>query len=98
MPKSTAKKWGSLAARRRRLGALGLVAVTWLGLTVAGSMRAEAGSEYGDSDLGGMSADGRYVLFDSTAANLVPGSLDRYSDVFLRDRASGTTTQISRTA
>lgn len=44
-----------------------------------------------------VSHDGRYVAFDSSAADLVPGQVDTGSriDVFLRDRATGTTTLVS---
>jgi len=47
-----------------------------------------------------LSADGRYVVFVSSAANLVPGQIDdnRGSDVFLYDRATGAITLVSRTA
>ena len=39
-----------------------------------------------DSGFGGaISADGRYVAFDSTATNLVPGDFNGVSDVFLHD-------------
>lgn len=46
---------------------------------------------------GPVSADGRWVAFASTATNLVPGQSDtaNSSDVFLRDRASGTTVLVS---
>ncbi len=33
-----------------------------------------------------LSADGRYVVFDSDATNLVPGDANRRTDVFVRDR------------
>jgi Tol biopolymer transport system component len=42
-----------------------------------------------------LSADGRYVAFDSTATNLVPGDTNGFVDVFVRDRVSGTTTLVS---
>jgi Tol biopolymer transport system component len=42
-----------------------------------------------------ISADGRYVAFDSTATDLLPGDTDRKYDVFLRDRQAGTTTRVS---
>jgi hypothetical protein len=35
-----------------------------------------------------VSADGRYVAFDSGASNLVPGDTNGALDVFLRDRMS----------
>ena len=42
-----------------------------------------------------ISADGRYVGFHSYASNLVPGDTNAAEDVFIRDRASGTTTRVS---
>src|SRR5687768_16505991 len=41
------------------------------------------------------SADGRYVTFTSSAGNLVSGDTNFAQDVFLRDRAAGTTERIS---
>jgi Tol biopolymer transport system component len=48
--------------------------------------------------LGGLtiSADGRFVAFTSLASNLVPRDLNDITDVFLRDRRTGTTTLVSR--
>jgi hypothetical protein len=50
-----------------------------------------------DSGLRGVSisADGRYVAFESAATNLVAGSHDGSDDVILRDRLLGTTERIS---
>ncbi|MGQ0467381.1 MAG: TolB family protein [Sporichthyaceae bacterium] len=42
-----------------------------------------------------ISADGRFVAFDSTADNLVPGDTNGRFDVFLRDLQSGATLLIS---
>lgn len=42
-----------------------------------------------------ISADGRFVVFSSWAANLVPNDANNTNDVFLRDRSLGTTTRIS---
>ncbi len=42
-----------------------------------------------------ISADGRFVAFESDATHLVPGDTTGRSDVFLRDRWSGTTERIS---
>ena len=42
-----------------------------------------------------ISGDGRYVTFDSAASNLVPGDINGVYDVFLWDRATGTTTRIT---
>jgi len=44
---------------------------------------------------GVMSADGRYVVFQSTATNLVGGDANGFFDVFLRDTVTGTTTLLS---
>lgn len=44
-----------------------------------------------------ISADGRYVVFDSIATNLVPRDSNGWSDVFVRDRVSGTTERASLT-
>jgi hypothetical protein len=42
-----------------------------------------------------ISADGRYVAFESSASNLVPGDTNGNSDVFVRDLKTGTTTRVS---
>ncbi len=41
------------------------------------------------------SSDGRYVTFVSDATNLVAGDTNLRDDVFVRDRAAGTTTRVS---
>ncbi len=42
-----------------------------------------------------ISADGRYVVFESRAWNLVTGDTNGFMDVFVRDRQSGTTDRVS---
>src|SRR5437667_103813 len=42
-----------------------------------------------------ISADGRYVAFQSWASNLVPGDKNGKPDVFVRDRMAGTTELVS---
>ncbi len=42
-----------------------------------------------------VSADGRFVVFESYATNLVPADGNGLCDVFLRDRALGTTIRVS---
>ncbi len=42
-----------------------------------------------------LSADGRYVAFSSRASNLVPDDTNETDDVFVRDRATGTTERAS---
>lgn len=44
---------------------------------------------------GYISGDGRYVVFESHATNLVPGDTNGGPDVFLRDRQTSTTTRIN---
>jgi Tol biopolymer transport system component len=53
--------------------------------------------EQGDrrSDRPSISADGRYVAFESIATNLVPGDTNNDEDVFVRDRRTGRTTRAS---
>jgi hypothetical protein len=48
-----------------------------------------------DSLFPALSADGRYVAFDSAASNLVAGDTNGWDDIFVRDRQSGTTQRIS---
>lgn len=42
-----------------------------------------------------ISANGRWVAFSSRASNLVAGDTNDQSDIFVRDRMSGTTTRVS---
>src|SRR5688572_5428087 len=42
-----------------------------------------------------ISADGRYVGFAALASNLAPGDTNQVYDVFVRDRAAGTTERVS---
>jgi Tol biopolymer transport system component len=49
----------------------------------------------GDSGNPAVSANGRFVAFDSRARNLVKGDTNGSADVFLRDRKNGTTVRIS---
>ncbi|MDQ3991121.1 MAG: hypothetical protein M3245_02260, partial [Actinomycetota bacterium] len=55
---------------------------------------AEAGAN-ADSNIPGLSADGRHVAFQSTASNLVPGDGNGAADVFVHDRATGITERVS---
>lgn len=49
----------------------------------------------GESDLPALSADGRYVAFDSYATNLVAGDTNGTVDTFVHDRNTGVTTRVS---
>ena len=42
-----------------------------------------------------MSSDGRFVVFDSTAVNLVPNDTNTASDIFMRDMETSLTTRLS---
>lgn len=48
-----------------------------------------------DSQNPSLSADGRYLAFNSHASNLVPGDTNGFSDIFLWDRQTGATTRIT---
>ncbi len=48
-----------------------------------------------DSSWASVSADGRYVAFQSSASNLVAGDTNNASDVFVHDTSSGVTTRVS---
>lgn len=49
----------------------------------------------GHSSDPGLSADGRFVAFDSAATNLVPGDDNGAQDVFIRDLQTGVTRRVS---
>lgn len=44
---------------------------------------------------GGVSADGRFLIFDSDASNLVPSDTNQVTDAFVHDRQTGETTRVS---
>src|SRR3954462_82915 len=50
----------------------------------------------GPSSAPKLSADGRFVAFATTAANLDPADADVGSDVYVRDLQTGATTLVSR--
>jgi len=52
-------------------------------------------SAHGDSNEVAVSADGRYVVFTSKAADLVLGDVNGIEDIFVRDMQLGITTRIS---
>ena len=56
---------------------------------------AEEEAQNGDSVDPAISADGRFVVFASTADNLVPNDLNTSVDVFIRDRKKGVTKRVS---
>lgn len=48
-----------------------------------------------DSEAGGISADNRFVVFQSAASNLVANDVNGFRDIFLRDLASNSTTCVT---
>lgn len=50
------------------------------------------------SAVASISADGRYVAFESVADNLVPNDTNGRVDIFVRDRVAGTTIRVSVTS
>ncbi len=63
--------------------------------TVRVSVDSGGGQATGASRREAISADGRYVAFDSDAPDLVPGDSNGTSDVFVHDRTTGATTRVS---
>jgi Tol biopolymer transport system component len=51
-----------------------------------------------DSRSAAISADGRFVAFESRATNLVPDDTNGQDDVFLHDRLTGVTTRCNVTS
>ncbi|MBX3169352.1 MAG: PD40 domain-containing protein [Candidatus Eremiobacteraeota bacterium] len=49
----------------------------------------------GFSDSVALSSNGRFVVFDSEASNLVAGDTNGFSDIFVRDTMTGTTRRVS---
>ena len=59
------------------------------------SVSAEGGESDGASLKPSITADGQIVVFPSSASNLVSGDGNGVQDIFVRDRASGTTQRVS---
>ena len=66
------------------------------GSTTLVSRNTEGGDADGFSVFPSLSADGRFVAFDSDATNLVAGDGNDFTDIFVHDRLTGTTTRVSR--
>jgi Tol biopolymer transport system component len=96
--------------RRAAAGTASLAAALALALLVASGATAAAGDILlasraggdagakgnGPSRLPSISADGRFVVFQSTAANLDPADTDSSSDIFVRDTQTNATALVSR--
>lgn len=68
------------------------------GATVRVSVSTGGTQGNGGSNTAGVSGDGRLVVFNSTANNLVAGDTNGQQDVFLRDLQANTTVRASRTS
>jgi len=65
------------------------------GQTVRVSVDSRGGQANNFSQSGHISADGRYIVFESLASNLVPGDTNGVIDIFLHDRLMKRTTRVS---
>ena len=65
------------------------------GTTVRASLTNGGAQATGSCENPSISADGRYVGFESIASNLVAGDTNAVYDVFLRDLVNGTTDRVS---
>ncbi len=65
------------------------------GITMRVSVDSSGTQVNGTSSYPSISADGRYIAFESDATNLVPGDTNEMTDVFVRDRELGVTTRVS---
>jgi Tol biopolymer transport system component len=65
------------------------------GVTERVSVDSAGAEAAGASEFATISSDGNRVAFDSKAPNLVPGDSNNRWDVFVRDRAAGTTERMS---
>src|SRR5205823_2841891 len=88
--------------QRQVLSSVTLVLLTALWGRSAGAQTtvrvsvASGGTEGDDASLGSaLSADGRFVAFDSAATDLVAGDTNGATDVFVHDRQTGMTERVS---
>ncbi|MFZ5880106.1 MAG: S-layer homology domain-containing protein [Chloroflexota bacterium] len=91
------KRIAGLMACLFLLASLGLNAPG--GAALSPAFRVSVASDGAQADDGSrrpaISADGRYVVFESAAANLVDGDTNDAEDIFLHDRISGETSRVS---
>jgi WD40-like Beta Propeller Repeat len=65
------------------------------GATLRASIDSSGAQGNNASGGGSLSADGRYVAFESSASNLVMTDVNGFSDIFVHDFQTGTTTLVS---
>jgi Tol biopolymer transport system component len=63
--------------------------------TTRASIRSDGAEANGGSGYASISADGRFVSFESAATNLVGNDTNGYGDVFVHDRQTGRTRRVS---
>src|SRR6185369_568019 len=85
---------------KAELGLLvGCILVSTSGIAVGQTTRVSVDSNGNQGNAGSflsaLSADARFVAFDSSATTLVTGDTNGFSDIFVRDRATGQTTRVS---
>jgi hypothetical protein len=59
------------------------------------SLNSSGAEAHGDSRLPAMTADGRFIVFESDANDLVAGDSNNVSDIFVHDRSNGQTIRVS---
>jgi Tol biopolymer transport system component len=69
---------------------------TTLGVTARVSLNSNGVQGNACSQISSISADGRYVAFESDATNLAASDTNGQTDIFVRDIASNSTTRVSR--
>jgi Tol biopolymer transport system component len=89
VPRDTNDRWDVFV--RNRLSGV----TTRVSVSTGGAEAKPTDDPWGGSTAGGISANGRYVVFQSDAPNLVAHDTNRAEDIFLRDLASGVTTRVS---
>jgi Tol biopolymer transport system component len=77
------------------LGVAGGVRPVTAGPTVRESLDSAGRQANGASFKAAISADGRFVAFESDATNLVLGDTNGVADIFVRDVLTGRTTRVS---
>ena len=71
---------------------------TQTGTTIRVSVKSDGTEANGSSYVADISADGRYIAFNSLASNLVNGDTNGVLDVFMHDTITGITIRISTTS
>jgi Tol biopolymer transport system component len=96
VPTVELETWGHRLGRTARVAFPAvLVTAVATGCLAWVSKPPDGSAPTGSSGGAALSADGRYVAFNSEASNLVAGDTNGTNDVFVHDRTTGTTTRVS---